>query len=373
MKYIILGKVLAFFTILLFFALNIFPTVGIIPTENSRDIIIVDDEGDGDYTSIKEAVYNTNPGDTIEVYSGTYDKYAINISTEDIALIGIPHELGTGNDTGKPFINTTILNNNETFIVSANGVTISNFNMKMGKIHTGPFTIIKIQAKNCKISFNNFSGKKGRMIMAMESSSFDIFSNEFQNCSTGVIIENEVDIFNVSNNIFRDIALNAIILGGTSGNYQSIISNNLINNTSKGIRYYNSRVAIFNNIIENCDIGISYGTDMIQSSKINIIRSNEIRDCELGIYMYFISSHIGVPKIRFNNFINNLRNIYFYQFLPIRYSRFLNPVLFRNYYYDKEGTRPYIVSGVAGGFMAPIMPWVILDWFPAQEPYDIEA
>jgi hypothetical protein len=46
---------------------------------SDKTIIIVDDEGDGDYTSIKEALNHANPGDTIEVYSGTYYEYNIYI------------------------------------------------------------------------------------------------------------------------------------------------------------------------------------------------------------------------------------------------------------------------------------------------------
>ena len=63
---------------------------------SDKAVIIVDDEGDGDYTSIKEAVNNTNPGGTIEVYSGTYYECGIEIYTENITLRGIPYELGNG-------------------------------------------------------------------------------------------------------------------------------------------------------------------------------------------------------------------------------------------------------------------------------------
>ena len=67
-------------------------------------MIIVDDEGDGDYISIKEAVNYSKSGDIIKVYSGVYYEEEIVITTEDITLRGIPYELGVGDDLGKPVI-----------------------------------------------------------------------------------------------------------------------------------------------------------------------------------------------------------------------------------------------------------------------------
>jgi len=72
-----------------------------IDEEDSRTVIIVDDEGDGDYTSIQDAIGNATSGDIIEVYSGIYHEKKILITTEDIILKGIPYELGAGNDLAK--------------------------------------------------------------------------------------------------------------------------------------------------------------------------------------------------------------------------------------------------------------------------------
>ena len=44
------------------------------------DIIVVDDEGDGDFIRIKDALNYASPGDTIEVYSGTYNEHTIKIN-----------------------------------------------------------------------------------------------------------------------------------------------------------------------------------------------------------------------------------------------------------------------------------------------------
>ena len=64
----------------------------------SKSTITVDNEGDGDFTTIQAA------GDEIEVYSGEYFENVI-VNVEGITLTGIDMELGTGSDTGFPIIN----------------------------------------------------------------------------------------------------------------------------------------------------------------------------------------------------------------------------------------------------------------------------
>lgn len=92
------------------------------------NIIIVDDEGDGDYTSIMDAVNNSTHNDTIEVYSGTYVEDDIRIEPTGLTLVGIPYELGTGSDIGRP----TIIRKGvqEIFMIKGHNVTIDGFIME---------------------------------------------------------------------------------------------------------------------------------------------------------------------------------------------------------------------------------------------------
>ena len=72
---------------------------------NGTTIITVDDEpGDADFTSIKEAVNSSIPGDTIEVYSGTYLEQGIHIVKDNITLLGISHERGVCDDGAKTLL-----------------------------------------------------------------------------------------------------------------------------------------------------------------------------------------------------------------------------------------------------------------------------
>jgi hypothetical protein len=93
-----------------------------------KTVITVDDEpGDADYTSIKEALDHSVPGDTIEVYSGTYYEDRITVYKRGITIKGISQELAGGNDTGRPIMNTTLHKN--IFNVRSDDVTIMNFVM----------------------------------------------------------------------------------------------------------------------------------------------------------------------------------------------------------------------------------------------------
>jgi hypothetical protein len=61
--------------IIVLFIFSAFTTMAFGQTNEGGNIIIVDDEGDSDYTSIKESVNHVKPSDTIEVYSGIADSF----------------------------------------------------------------------------------------------------------------------------------------------------------------------------------------------------------------------------------------------------------------------------------------------------------
>ena len=76
-------KIIEISIIFLILTIVITPNV---PSDYKVKTIYVDDNGNKDYQTIKEAIYNAIPGDTIYVYNGTYSEYfAINKS---INLIG---------------------------------------------------------------------------------------------------------------------------------------------------------------------------------------------------------------------------------------------------------------------------------------------
>ncbi len=81
--------------------------------------IIVDNEGDGDYLYIQDAINNAIPYDTIKVYSGTYSE---NLSLDKpLILVGLPYELGNGSDTGAPVLDASRLSS---FSGSSDGMKV---------------------------------------------------------------------------------------------------------------------------------------------------------------------------------------------------------------------------------------------------------
>lgn len=105
--------------IFLFLAGSVLPAVGVlnniklnndILNQNFTNSIMVDNEGDGDYISIQEAVDNAEPGDIIKIYSGLYNEI-IHIYTPSITLEGVAYELGAGIDVGAPIIDGNTQNN----------------------------------------------------------------------------------------------------------------------------------------------------------------------------------------------------------------------------------------------------------------------
>ncbi|HEC86415.1 MAG TPA: DUF1565 domain-containing protein, partial [Thermoplasmatales archaeon] len=88
--------------------------------------ITVDDEGDGDYTCIQDAIDNATSGDTIEVYSGFYRENVKVYKT--VKLKGIPRELGRGDDEGKPVIDGGGKYN--VVIITADDVNVSGFTVQ---------------------------------------------------------------------------------------------------------------------------------------------------------------------------------------------------------------------------------------------------
>ena len=127
-------KVVSLGIFILLIGIGIFPSASSTNITNSQDVkvsravIRVDDDGDGDYTSIQDAIDNATAGDIIEVYSGTYD----DIITVDkqLSLMGVDSELGGGGGTGKPFLNGECGNDEDLIHVKNNGCSISGFHIK---------------------------------------------------------------------------------------------------------------------------------------------------------------------------------------------------------------------------------------------------
>ena len=114
--------------------------------KSSPSVLYVDTEGNGNYTTIQDAVNNATSGDTIIVYPGTYTEN-VNVNVSNLSILSYS---GNPEDTTVKYLG--VLSHN--FKISARDVTISGFNIA-GSYPTG---IYMSGVSGVNINGNRFSG-----------------------------------------------------------------------------------------------------------------------------------------------------------------------------------------------------------------------
>lgn len=322
-------------------------TSHILQTNNTsvvnNSVLIVDINGEGDYTSITDAINNASTGDTINVYSGRYKEHNIKINTSDLSLIGIPYEYGTGNYLGKPFIDgegakTVVITVLAPFVVIS-GFRIANY--KAGNNYPSGVLGVQPQANGCMISDNDIG-----------PSIFDSI----------VVFSGNNSIIN--NTISHSIMRRGIIISNFYGNGadSNIISGNVISDMGDvGIALWNSSNNIISgNYITRCHSAIElYGNyNVIEGNSFVSIRSH-------AIFLY-PGYHTIVSR---NNFIR-IQTQY-----PGRRGagfsiRLFNPILHNTWYNNYWGRPRILPYAVFGGHY--FVTRVNFDWRPALRPHIID-
>lgn len=197
----------------------------------SANTIYVDDSGGADYTNIQDAIDAANSGDTIYVYSGTYNE---NIEVnKNLTLTGQNKD-------------TTIIDGEKNgHVVYAYG-TLGNIK----EIIISGFTII------------NAGGLGYDCIALSYLNDSDISNNKIMNSdeSDGIQLDH-CKYITISNNIIKNNEGSGISLTLSENN---IIHNNIIQSNQKGLYIYYS--SSNNNIYENTITGNSqYGIHIVQS------------------------------------------------------------------------------------------------------------
>jgi len=331
--------------ILLFIGTIVIPSATSEQTAGKKIITVDDEPGDADYISIKDAVNNSNPGDVIEIYSGTYYEEGITVDCNNITIIGISEELGQGNDTEKPFIQGN--GYPKVLQIAANDVFITNLRIE-NMFWSGSYGLligIDVVREFNNITVTNMSVRNCvRAGIAYCASGNDIIltHNDVQNCyRTGMIVS-----------CFPKGVL---------------CSNNLIINCSKGIEAECDHNQFSDNIIRGCSLGIR-----VFQGESNQILSNNFEDCEVAIYLE-LGRNTTISK---NNFINYSKNDYWWEHSLLRGKNSWT----ENYWSTWKGVGPQPIRGICDiGIFVPIYPffinfpmrWLEFDWHPAQEPYDI--
>lgn len=372
--------------------------------EDELHIITVDDEGDGDFTSIQDAVDFAVSGSIIEVYSGTYEG-DIEICDKSITLKGISYELGDGNDTGKPVIN--VIDNLENFRL----VRIKH--IERGGYIEATTGIIIDNSINCTIQGFKINGTS-------KNNSYGIFIFNCSNIiiSNNIILNNSVGIADMGSNYdnlikffkeaeeFEEITFktgnNSIINNNITNNdfginiiaeKFSVIEKNNINNNSCGLflcAEKNDRIT--NNLIVNNNNGIAL--EYCSSTEItnNIISDNNKNYPSdlMDIIDYFdlkkggIISYISInTKIERNHIENNIYGIELKGSIHtiVKCNNIINNIekdacftsspgtLWKQNYWTESSFFKLIHGKIKIGEI--LIPWIQIDWLPAKELYEI--
>ena len=314
---IMLSKTFFFAVIVLFIGAGFVPSISSDVTSlGAGNTLHVGGSGAGNYTTIQSAIDDANAGDTVFVYNGTYHENIL--IRKSISLIG--------EDRKNTFIIGDSLKEN-VVRVEAGSVLINNFTIKNSDngIYVGVEDSTNIIISNNIIVDNSDAGIK------------------FFYSSQNAIIKNNIS----HNNYGIDC----------NGFWDSVVSyNNINNNNDVGIVFGKNETIEWHHINNN-DVGIEFNSSILAGTFNNTISYNNICNNIRGVRLYV--THMNY--FNHNNFISNiiLDATFGWEF----YDNW-------NYnYWDRPRFLPKPIFGYAPGFI----PWVMFDWHPAQEPYDIPA
>jgi len=386
----------------------------------TANVWIVDNEGDGHFTSLQSAIndYNVKDGDTIHIYSGTYFESVF--VDKELIINGYDYEYGNGSDTGKPVIDAGGETN--AVIINADYVTVSGLIIKNGYYPYSSYSGILINSKHNKISENEIIENNNGFTLE-EGSSDNIISDNIikynegriylHKTSNNQILDNIIEENNHTSIISLEFSHNNSFIGNSisennnnrgasafnlfESSYNIISWNKILNNNGPGLFIWPNSCnnQIFNNIITNKDYiegknVEDYGIYICSSSTDNYIAKNTIKGHkEAGIYIELSSNNIifnneiseneeyGIyiifgynNHITLNNFRDNkcdARVIYSIQ----DWINEHNNIWSKNFW-----SKPRVLPKLIFGYMQfkiltiPII-WVDIDWRPAQSPYEI--
>jgi len=346
--------------------------------------------GDGNYTSIQDAIDNATDGDTIFVYDESSPYQENLLVNKSIKLLG-------------ENCHTTVIDGDKqesVIFVSSDQVNISGFtiqNSREGRYNAG---IKMLNANNTNIFQNMLRNNPGHgiYIADMTSSLCIIEENTIENNSYGIyIVESSANVItrntikNNENGIYivessaNTISRNNITNKWTGiqleRSHNNFISENKITKSADGMYLYeSSQNTISRNVITDSEwFGIWFSSSDNNTIIKNIISNNDdigiyisgtcgntiieniISNNDDGIYLEY-SSQTTICK---NNFNNIKLNAYF---VANTYIDCQNN--WRENYWDHSRIAPYPIYGKIK--LEHIhLPWMTFDWTPLDTPIKI--
>lgn len=285
----------------------------------SAKIITVDDDGEADFENISDALNNSDSGDTIIVYSGTYREH-VKIY-DSIILEGVERDGG-----GQPIIDAG--GKGDAIRIIANGCTVRGFYVKN--------SLDTYDAGVEAYSYNNV-----------------IENNTIENCFDGIALLISSNNIICNNTVFSIKCRGIHIIEGANN---SVLDNN-ISHCDYGIGLW--RYSDYNIISRNTIMYINEQAIWIECQSIwNVFSENNIIKNHWGIWL---GAFANFNTIEHNNFINNNRSANFWRSFRNRWNE---------NYWGRSRILPKIIIGSIGP-VAGIVPWINIDWNPLKNPYDI--
>ena len=239
-------------------------------SENGK-ILYVGGNGEGNYTSIQDAINDAKDGYTIYVYPGYYNESIV--INKSISLIGIVK------NGQKPVIDGS--GSTETIWVAVNNTSVKNFVIKNVRGSAGPHRGILAariyKLRNIHIENNTIFAAPPIVMSANYST---IANNTIIGRGDGILssgFKNKI-IFNNVSNCSKDKFSIAISVAGR----YNMVYKNTIHNNSIGISCYGKYNNISYNIIYENDVGIEIW-EVFSPSSYNEIHDNFRYKCGKGI------------------------------------------------------------------------------------------
>ena len=201
---------------------------------SSNNVLYVGGSGEGNYSSIQDAINNASNGDTIIVYPGIYEENIV--VDKSVKLIGMNREKTIIDGCKKGFV----------VKIMANGVTIKNFTMRnSGYSHAA---IYVTSDENC-IMDNKIEYANG---ISFYKSSYNIVrENVFANLNGSYPCSAIFMRYSSNNSIFKNKIEGKDVAIYASSSWDSAIYENEIYNSSGIVCEQCSNFSIRNNIIKN--------------------------------------------------------------------------------------------------------------------------
>lgn len=260
-------------------------------TQAQAAVVTVNNSGDGNFTSIQEAVNNTHDGDTVLVSPGVYRENII--VNRELTIISYP--VISGSQTNPTYVIGAV-SDNAVFSINSDNVTINGFHIAGGPFGKDTYQEVGFYlegVRNCSLS-NNTLMLIDQGIILKSSHGSHLNGNLVSLGNEGIVLDDSEE----------NLLLNNWLVKNNQGiSLNNSFNNTLVNNTAGSnevgvlLRMSQGNRLAYNLILKN-----EYGV-LGQASGLNIFTMNNLYLNGIGVY-FRDSSNNSFYENEFINFQN---------------------------------------------------------------------